>query len=201
MKINGLEFDAAVLCGGSSTRMGHSKALLPLNSGSFAGEIAKKTAPFGKVLVSCGAAGDRGLENVGTERVFDHFRECGPAGGIHAVLSYSEADAVLFVPCDVPMFTYEAGVFLCSRLGEECDAVVISDEDGRLHPLTAVYRRSCAPVFEKCLGEGIYRITDILDELKVCKVSADELPGGKEILLNVNSPEDYEALLERLKTI
>lgn len=180
--------------------MGRNKALLPLNSSFFANEIAAKYVPFGNVLISTGN-GDCGLENVGTERIADCFKDCGPAGGLHAVLRESNADAVLFIPCDTPLFSLDAGVFLCSKLCDGYDAVVISDEEGMIHPLTAVYRKSCAAVFETNLKHGIYAIRNILKKLNVRVIPVRSIPNGKDILLNINTPQDYASFTEKLKNM
>ena len=70
-------------------------------------------------------------------------------------------------------------------------AVVPVEEDGRVHPLCAVYRRDAAPVLLEQLQSGNFRMRDVLGRLRTVYVPAEELPMGSRILCNVNTPEEY----------
>ena len=194
MMLNDKIFDAAILCGGASSRMGRDKALLELGGRKFISILADELSDFGRLFLSCGEKD--GYEGICAEPVQDIYPGCGPASGIHSILNASCADGVFFVPCDVPFFSREGAVMLCSKLSGEYDAVVVREGE-RLHPLTAVYSKSCLPVLESCIVSGTYRIGTILEQLRVCYVSSEELPGGSMDIMNINTIEDYGDAVRR----
>ena len=65
------------------------------------------------------------------------------------------------------------------------------------HPLCAVYTRACLPAVERRLAERRLKMLDLLHDLRVRVVTADELGrfGDRDRLLaNVNTPAEYAGL-------
>jgi molybdopterin-guanine dinucleotide biosynthesis protein A len=103
---------------------------------------------------------------------------------------------VLVVACDMPFLT---APFL-GRLVAEClgvDAVVPRTADG-LHPLCAVYAQSAAAAVQRRILNGQLRVADALADLAVREVGPEEIapydPDGT-LLVNINTPDDYERAL------
>jgi len=184
-------FGAALFAGGKSRRMGSDKAALLYEGKPFLYHIAQELDAFPEKLLSVDDAAR--YEDFPWEHVEDPDENCGPLGGLCAVLRHCRSDALLVVTCDMPRYRAELGNWLCGQLTEDFDAVVPMTEDG-MHPLCAVYRKSCLAAFSQQVAAGDYRIRKALEKLRVRYVDAAE---RSCMLSNVNTPEEYQALLEK----
>ena len=120
---------------------------------------------------------------------------CGPLGGLHAALNAAHGDALFIVACDMPFVTAALAAYLLMLAGE-ADAVV-PRTDGGYHPLCAVYRRACLPAVERRLAERRLKMLDLLHDLRVREVTADDLGrfgNCDRLLVNVNTPAEYASL-------
>jgi len=120
---------------------------------------------------------------------------CGPLGGLHAALSAALGDAVFLVACDMPYVTAPLASYLLSLAGDT-DIVVPRTERG-YHPLCAVYRRACLPVVVRRLAERRLKLLELLTEVRVREVTADDLGrfgNCDRLLANVNTPAEYAGL-------
>jgi molybdopterin-guanine dinucleotide biosynthesis protein A/nucleoside-triphosphatase THEP1 len=186
-----MNFAAVILAGGKSRRMGEDKSQLKIGAHSFAEILARELSGFVELYIS---VAEPGQPPVNLPQLADPFPNAGPLSGLLAGLEGCRAQAVLFVPCDTPFFTARDGKKLCAALTSEFDGVVAVSPSGRQYPLCAVYRKSAAEVFRRALEAGQNRVMQALAKLHIRFV---ELPD--EILLNINSPEDYAAALKSLK--
>lgn len=187
---------AALLAGGRSSRMGQDKAELLLEGRTFTERIAAELGGFPERLLSTGS---RALSVPGFLPVPDLHPGCGPLAGLEAVLSRCRSDALLVVPCDLPLFTAELGHFLAGQLAEPYDAVIPAARDGRLHPACGVYRKSCLAAVERQLAAGELRLYSLLDRLRVLQVPLEGTAFEDGLLANINTPQAYAALKEKLK--
>jgi molybdenum cofactor guanylyltransferase len=124
---------------------------------------------------------------------------CGPLGGLHAALNAARGDALFLVACDMPFVTAALAGYLLT-LAADADAVVPRTDRG-YHPLCAVYRRACLPAVERRLAERRLKMLDLLHDLRVQEVTADDLRrfgNCDRLLANVNTPAEY-ANLEALQ--
>ena len=190
-----MKFGAVILYGGKSSRMGQDKAELIIDGQSFLDRIAGELDGYAELILS--------FDNLEKHRemrctaVTDVYSDCGPMGGIHAALSVCASDALLVVSCDLPLFKSELGEYLCNLLDEQIDAVVPVTADGRIHPLCAVYRKETASVFEKYLKAWNYKILDAYKDMRVKYIPMDRTPCSEKWLININTPQEYDALLSR----
>jgi len=188
-----MRIGAVILCGGRSRRMGREKALLLLENKTFIQCIEEQLQPFDEVLLSVRGEGQELLPH--HRHIADRYCDCGPMGGLHASLAACRSDALLAVACDLPLFRYDLAELLCSKLQDGVDAVVPISQDGRIHPLCAVYRKETTAVFEKNLTEGQYRLREALQRMQVCYVTVPQ--ALQNCLQNVNTPEEYQAIIEK----
>jgi molybdenum cofactor guanylyltransferase len=120
---------------------------------------------------------------------------CGPLGGLHAALHAARGDALFLVACDMPFVTAALAAHLLMLPGD-ADAVVPRTDRG-YHPLCAVYGRACLPTVERRLAERRLKMLDLLHDLRVREVTADELGrfgDCERLLANVNTPAEYASL-------
>lgn len=186
-----MNIGCVILAGGHSSRMGTDKALLEINGKRFIGAIADEMSFFAEKYIARGA-----MEEI-TENTWqvipDIYPDCGPLGGLHAALTACKSDALLCVPCDMPLIGAELANELCAHLSEEYDAVIVKDTDGRIHPVCGIYKKTAADVIEQQLLAGNYRMMHVLDRLRITYVVPDD-PMKEKQLSNINTPEDLRML-------
>ena len=136
---------------------------------------------------------------LGLPAVADLYPGCGPMAGVHAALRHTARSMVLVLACDLPGVT----THLLRRIiecAEGFDAVVPITSDGLLHPVCALYRRTCLPVIEENLRSGENQMLTLFDprQLRVRRLSPCEGGFTDADLMDVNSPEDYLQCLARI---
>jgi molybdopterin-guanine dinucleotide biosynthesis protein A len=189
-----------VLCGGRSTRMGQSKAWLPI-----AGELLllRILRVLGEVLSPVVVVAAPGQDLPPLPPAVAVYRDPvegrGPLQGLAVGLQAltGRAEAAMVVSCDVPLLQSAFVRRMIALLGEA--AICVPQAEGRLHPLSGVYRVEVAPVAERLLAAGKLRVMDLFDEVPTRIVSAEEL--GSPLLAslrNVNTPADLAAVLNEL---
>ncbi|WP_158553346.1 molybdenum cofactor guanylyltransferase [Peribacillus saganii] len=199
---------ALLLAGGRSSRMGKNKALLPIcgqpNICNIQDELKLAADDF--LLITNTPEDYRFLH---VPMIEDIYKDMGPLGGLHAGLSASLTEINVITACDMPFINANILKRMIS-FSEDFDAVV-PEIFGQLHPLFAVYRKSCLADLEKCLIDGKLSMAAFIDKLhvKILKETDFEEYFQDETLFsymfyNMNKPEDYsravaieEALLEK----
>ena len=128
-----------------------------------------------------------------TTVVTDRIAGAGALGGLYTALVDAPTEQVLVIACDMPFLTASFLARLAER-GKGVDAALPRDERGR-HPLCASYDRRIAAHLKARIDCGELRVGDALAGLDVRELGPDELapfdPDGR-LLLNVNTPADYE---------
>ncbi len=190
-------FSVAILAGGRGRRLGgRSKASLDVGGRSILARqlsVAREITPHILVVT----ADDSDIQGADVPIVRDHFSGAGALGGLYTALKESPADQTVVVAADMPFLT-SAFLLSLATLGTLAQAVVPRNARG-LHPLCASYRRDAADHLAACIKAGALGVTDAIRGLDVREMTIDELapydPDGL-LLLNVNTPEDYERARE-----
>ncbi len=192
------ELAAVLLAGGKSRRMGTDKALLPIGGQPLLQRAADRLRSItNQVLLS--TSDSHAYDFLGLPVVADLFPGCGPMAGLHAALLHTRRPRVLVLACDIPDVPARL-LRLLSDQAAGSDAAVPSTSDGTLHPVCAVYGRTCLPFVETYLRCGKHRMLNLVENpnLRIRVVT----PGSGDFcdadLVDLNSPEDYEAYLKRL---
>lgn len=189
-----LTLGAAVLAGGKSSRMdGVNKATLSLHGQSFLDRLLGELGGFGELLVSADRA-DR-YPGCPVPIIPDRVPDTGPLGGLFSLLSACRSDALVVTTCDTPLFSAALAEHLGSYLTTDCDALVLRDRTGRVHPLCGIYRKTALPALEEQLAAGNYRMTALLERLRGKEISLDHTVFPDGCVANINRPQEYEALL------
>lgn len=186
------DIEAAVLAGGTSSRMGWDKAWLTLGNRSIIENIVGLLESlFGRVRIV--ANEPERFESLKVPVQPDLYPGSGPLGGIHAALATARSDAVVIVACDFPFVNADFIRGLVELLDGHDAVVPISD--GQDVPVCAVYSVRCLPVIENKISRGHLKTVEFLDEIATRRVAETELrrldPAGFA-LTNLNTPEDYE---------
>ena len=179
-----------ILAGGKSRRMGYQKSSLRLNGTTFLDKLIFELRDFPEILVSVDDAARH--PEIPYSMIDDRYSDCGPMSGLYSALSVCESDALLVLPCDVPLFSGTLAHHLQEVMKHsDTDALICVTADERVHPLCGIYRKSCTPVLKRCLDNGNLRIMDALNNLKVHFYHVEE---DSWQLQNINTPEEYQKL-------
>src|SRR5262245_60417147 len=186
---------AVLLAGGKSRRMGTDKALLRVGSTPMIARLIREVRQLtDEVRISAAAENDYASFGVGV--IADLHAERGPLAGLHAGLVSTARAFVLLLACDLP----GARADWLRRLvafAPHHDAVIPRTDDGRVHPLCAVYSRRCLPQVEHNLAAGKNKMTALFDDGRLRVHWLDGATGEfcDRDLQNINTPEDLAAYL------
>ena len=170
-----------ILAGGGSTRMGHDKALLALDGLTLLDRARALLTEAGatRILV----AGRPDVEN--------GFADVTPGGGParaarDALLALADADCAvaLVVPVDMPLLTPEAFAPLIAAA-----AAGGAVYDGHPLPFCA---RLFAPTLDALEPNSLRDLLDGLGAVRLPPAGLDD-----SVFTNVNTPEDWRALVDR----
>ena len=189
---------AVVLCGGKSSRMGTSKALLPFGPETMLQRVVRILGNLVSPIVVV-AAVDQELPPLPAEIIRTHDEQPGrgPLEGLRAGLKALPAavDAAYVTSCDVPLLVpgFVTEMFALAR-GHD---VAVMEIDGFPHPLSAIYRRATLPFIERLLAQDRLRPVFLYEQVKTRRVRPDEITADPELrtLRNLNTREDYERAL------
>lgn len=173
--------------------MGCNKALLPLDGRTLIQTVADRVRPLTDQLL-LSSDDQTSYRFLDLPTVPDLFRGQGPLAGLHAAMLQSSRELFILLACDMPALHEDLLHRLVSSAGG-FDAVIPRTSDGRIHPLCAVYRRTCFPSIESNLRMGINRVTDIfiLSDLQVRWLDAAVSGFMDQDFVNLNTPEDLSA--------
>lgn len=173
----------AVLCGGSSRRMGADKALIEIDGVPMAERVARVLEAAGcDPVVFVG--GDPALAGLGRRHVPDRWPGEGPVGGVVTALAAAEvARAVVVTACDLPDLDADT---VRAVIGEEREQVAVRVADsGRLEPALACWPTGLCEAIERQFELGTRALHDVVETCGAVRVPVDTTA-----LRNVNRPDD-----------
>jgi molybdenum cofactor guanylyltransferase len=190
-----------ILCGGRSTRMGSSKALLAFGAETMLQRIVRLLSTVVSPVVVVAAAGQP-LPDLPSDVFVTHDErpDRGPLEGLRAGLKALpvSVESAYVTSCDVPLLVPAFAQRMIDLLADADIAVM--EIAGFPHPLSAVYRRSILPQVEALLAQDRLRPVFLFDAVRTRKVHPSEMTYADaelQTLRNLNTQEDY---LDALKT-
>ena len=190
-----------VLAGGRSSRMGSDKALLPIagmNLLQIAVAKAREVSPRTAIVGSRERYAQYG------EVIEDIIPGCGPLSGIHAALRTTRSELNLILSVDMPLITPDFLRWLTQTAASGDELATVPEAHGRTQPLCSVFRRAAIAPVENAFETGEYkvdRLFSILPTRLVAEIdwrAAGFLPN---IFRNLNTPEEYEAVVAEMEVI
>lgn len=187
-----------ILTGGGSRRMGRDKAALPWGESTFLQSLVDKYAALGPVAVSVDTPGRFAFQ--GAAELVDAFPGQGPLNGLVSGFSRTGAEEVFLTGTDLPLGEPELARRLALLRGG-ADACVLRRGAKGVEPLFAVYGRGCLAAARAALEAGERSFLRMLRGVDVRYAAPEEVPGFDldRVLLNVNTPGDYEKLITETK--
>jgi molybdenum cofactor cytidylyltransferase len=184
-----------VLGAGGSRRMGRPKQLLPYGQSTLLGHVVDtaRACPFDQVVVTIGGAADgvrAAVDLAGAEVVQNDAHGLGCSSSIAAALATVDprCDVMVLMLGDQPGVTVAMVEALLRGRGEAPLAVCRYD-DGRGHPI-AFARSTFADLAGLHGDKGVWRLLDR------CSADVIEVPVAGPIPLDVDTDEDYRAVLD-----
>jgi molybdopterin-guanine dinucleotide biosynthesis protein A len=183
--------------------MGKPKEWLPLGDETMLERVVRVVGEVVSPVVVVGAAGQR-LPELPTsiEVVCDRQPDRGPLEGLAVGLAAlpAEIEAAFVTTVDAPLLTaafVRRMIELFTAAPPETQ-VIAPRIEGRMYPLTAIYRRSILSQIEEALAADRLRVTDLLAASPAKYVVADELREADPAFLsltNINDPSGYDSAL------
>jgi molybdopterin-guanine dinucleotide biosynthesis protein A len=190
-----------LLGGGKSRRMGMDKRHLSVGDRTLLERsLSALSRVFHEVFVVI--AQDSPALEIATPVLRDLVPECGSLGGLYTGLRQSCTPYVFVVACDMPFLDPRVIRRFLHRK-DEWD-IVMAKQQGRLHPMHALYSRQCLPVIEEMVRTRDFKIQRMVTHpsLRVRIVEEADLraidPEGHG-LMNVNTPADLESARDLVK--
>jgi molybdopterin-guanine dinucleotide biosynthesis protein A len=188
-----------ILCGGRSTRMGTSKALLPFGAETMLQRVIRLLSTVVSPIIVV-AAPDQALPELPREVIVtrDEREDRGPLEALRAGLKAlpDTIGAAYVTSCDVPLLVPDFARQMIELLGD--NDIAVMEIDGFPHPLSAVYRRDTLPHVEALLAKDRLRPVFLFDAVRTRRVHpAEMLAVDPELLTlrNLNTREDYAEAL------
>jgi molybdenum cofactor guanylyltransferase len=180
---------AAVLAGGSSTRFGSPKAELEIDGRTFLEHIVEMLLREVNTVYVCG--GDRALP--GSILIHDPLPNFGPLGGLVSALHRAGEGPVFVTAVDMPLLSVDTVERLMSPRPLRGQARIARVDD-RPQPLCGAFSGDLAQTAEQQLRVGNRSMMSFLGAIPHLEL-VDITDGS---LFNVNTPEDYQQLLNDL---
>jgi molybdopterin-guanine dinucleotide biosynthesis protein A len=189
----------AVLAGGMSSRFGADKALVSLVPGGspLIAQIVAKALGLSDLVAIIGHERYAGLD-LSVPVLPDNEPGSGPLGGMATALQRLDRPRVLVVACDMPCLSLPLLRWMIERT-VDADVLIPRTDDGRWHPMHALYQQSALPAIERSLRSGSGAVRSILPLLSVEAIGEAELRGidpDLESLFSLNRPEDLERAVQ-----
>ena len=193
-KIEGVS--AAILAGGTSSRMGTNKALLKIDGVPIITRSYQILASlFHEVIIVTNTPEDYAF--LPCRKVPDVHPGLGSIAGLHSALVNSSCERVFLTACDMPNLNGDVIRQLCGIEGEY-DAIAPDGQAGA-ETLHTIYSRSALDTVNRALESGEKRLYILLEQMATRRVTIDELariPDAARSFLNVNTPVEYGAISE-----
>jgi molybdopterin-guanine dinucleotide biosynthesis protein A len=211
METNGV----ILLAGGASLRMGQDKWMLRVGESTLLERIITALHPLAAELWVIGAnTGElvdsnkfpalsfQSFQSPHIQTTHDIIANIGPLGGIASGLTHCTQEYILVTATDMPFPSIELAKALFTQCQTTHNQAVVPEQNGRLHPLFAVYRKDCLPSLIAYIEGGGRKVMEWLHTLDITVLTEKQIekldPRGSA-LFNMNHREDYALALKLLQ--
>lgn len=197
MSLPQIPLNGLVLAGGKSTRMGKDKALLQWHGKEqmyFLADLLKQFCD--DVFISCRVEQANCIDKK-YKIITDEFENAGPLASIISAFHENQNCAWLVVACDLPLLDANTIDYLIQQRDQTVIATTFkSPYDNLPEPLITIWEPEVLPLLEIALSGRKYSPQRVMMNAKIKVLHAPDA----NALLNVNTPEDKEKIMQFLKT-
>jgi len=187
-------FEAIILAGGASRRLGYPKALLDWNGIPLWKHIVREVASVAEKVYIVGFPESFQAPDLAIARFIDDPLRDGPLAGLAIGLRHITTEKVFVMACDMPFVRREAIIELMQN-SKNVDVVIPRTPDG-VHPLFAVYSRDCLASVEAALTRNERRMRSFHKGLRVRELTiSEDNPTWKNVLTNINTPAELSEVI------
>lgn len=196
--VSHLELTGAVLAGGHSSRFGSNKALFAPDGETLISKAADLLRPLcEEVLVSASHANAGTYAFLELGIVEDQHPDCGPLGGLEALLDRCATSWLLILTCDMPYVDSEALRTMIRHAQQSEDSICQESlprafawqrSDGSVSPFPLLIERSALSVVRSRMSSDHRSMKGLLGALDTYYILAP----FDRLLSNVNRLEDWK---------
>lgn len=186
-----------VLAGGRARRMGgRDKGLVELAGRPMVDYVLEALRPqVAATLINANRSHEH-YAAYGCEVVADSFGDfSGPLAGMASAMGHAATDFIVTVPCDTPLLPACLAERLCRALEADAADLAVAHDGERMQPVFALLRVALLPDLRRALAAGERKIDRWYAAHRVALADFSDRP---EAFVNVNSPEELEAVGARL---
>jgi len=171
------DFEAFVLTGGRSERMGRDKALVEIDGVPMARRVADELERAGAARVRCVGGDASALTALGLDALDDEHPGAGPLAGLLVALRASTLPISLVAPCDLIDPRREGFTALVAALDASTRArAAVPLADGTWRPLPCALRSTALTTLEDTFAAGERAVHRALAEVERVEVDAGSFP-------------------------
>jgi len=188
-----------VLAGGRARRMGgEDKGLLPVAGRAMVQWVSEALArQCDRVLINANRNAARYAELTGLPVIADRVEGfAGPLAGMAAGLAACDAPLLACAPCDSPLVAPDLVARLRRALEEQDAELAVAHDGERMQPVFVLLRSELRASMQRFLERGGRKIDAWYEEHRMALAP---FPDAAGMFLNVNTPEQREALEARLR--
>ncbi len=177
--------------------MGKDKALLPFGDLTMVERVASVLVPAVDEVLLVGRRNQTLPSDFRT--VFDAIEDQGPVSGLAYGFDAASPDIAFLASCDTPFLRTEFALRMI-ELSHGHEATVLRTNDGRLHPIGAVYSGKLLQRAQDLLSRGQRSLKALIEQSETRYVGISEVEDvdpGLTSTLSVDTPEAYENALQR----
>lgn len=187
-----------LLAGGKSSRMGRDKGQLLYQNRSFLDTLLQKASEVGLTHFYLS---QHACVHENVLIIEDHYKDCGPIGGIHACMKAMDLPYCLVLPVDIPQIPIDILRGLLDEHSGLCREGIVPPallfkHGGREEPLVGIYSTALAASFEANIQKGKCSIFSTLNDAGY-RVWEQDVP--EWMVDNINTPDAYQRLLSNSK--
>lgn len=185
-----------VLAGGYSTRMGVDKAFIKWHGIEQCYYLADLLKEFcDEIFISCREEQQNDF-NTSCKLLTDKHSDIGPVSGILAAFEAHPDKAWLILACDMPLLDKKIiGELISKRDITKTATAFMNADSGFPEPMFSIWEPASFPILKQLINEGNDSPNKILREINANMIETR----SPESLMNVNTPEDMQLVMEILK--
>lgn len=174
-----------ILVGGRSSRMGSDKSQINYHGipqAQFLYDLLSKYCS--KVFFSCREEQATNFQ----PSIIDKYSEAGPISGLLSAFDVHPNASWLLIACDMPLINNDSIQFLLKNRNLEKSATAfLNIGNNSPEPLFTIYENSGREKLFRFFEEGSQSLKHFLQSIDIQLIKEE-----KEILLNINTPTDFE---------